>query len=233
MIIAYYPGGGGNRYLQRLLGNEWNQFNKSYDINNPGQQYEYRYLISSVQTPKTDHILTHCMNSTHIQQCLPLMPVVFIKSDLQSSLRREWILHGHQRYSNRNIKNTVSRLEHYRVFKDPSWPVIENESEIDQLPYDIQQEIFLDYDQIVNSHFTKVPGILTALTQNLIDKINSAYEIICWHQEYYQKYPIDFSIAEQIIDIDTDNNEFALLMRHELNLYQSEIFDQVWNAING
>jgi hypothetical protein len=43
---------------------------------------------------------------------------------------------------------------------------------------------------------------------------------------------VDFAGAEQVIDIDSDNNEFGALMQAELDRYQSEIFNQVWNAVN-
>jgi hypothetical protein len=231
MIIAFYPGAVGNRYLQRLLGKKWNDLNKSYDINNIEQCYEHRYLTTDVIKPSSEYVLTHCLNSNRIQQLLPALPVVVIKSDLKSSLRREWILHGHQRYMNKNIKNTVSRLDHYCAIKDPSWPDIFNESEIDQLPVNILKEVSIDYCRVVTNTYS-VPGSLVELTQSLVNKINSAYEIISWHiNYYYQLYPVDIA-AQQIIDIDNDDNEFSELMRQELSLYQSEIFDQVWNTLN-
>lgn len=232
MIIAYYPGSGGNRYLQKLLGNSWAELNKSYDAKNLEQQYKYRYLLTNEPALVTQHVLTHCMNSSHIEKLLLAQPLVFIKSDLKASLRREWILHGHQRYMNKCIKHTVSRLDHYNAFKDVSWPEITDESEIDMLPTNILQELRRDYSQVTNSTYN-VNGKLTALTQNLIDKINSAYEIINWHNSYYQQYPEDMSAAEQIIDVNNDNSEFTKLMQQELNLYQSELFDQVWDSVNG
>jgi hypothetical protein len=231
MIIAYYPGAGGNRFLRRMTGNDWTHFNKSYDSHNPEQSYEHRYLTDPVAVPRSDHALTHCMNSQQIQHCFPTIPVVFIRSDLQASLRREWILHGHQRYIDRAVKNTVSRLEHYYAIKDPAWPEISIESEIDQLPNDILQEVISDYRKIINDH-PAVPDSLVTLTQSMIDRVNSAYEIICWHKQYYTTYPVDFSAAHQVVDIDNDDNEFSQLMQKELSLYQSEIFDQVWKSVN-
>lgn len=232
MIIAYYPGSGGNRYLQKLLGKGWDKLNQSYDVNNLEQKYKYRYLIADVDQPTSAYTLTHCLNSDRIQQSLPGLPILAIKSDLKSSLRREWMLHGHQRYMDRFVKNSVSRLDHYRAIKDPNWPIIVDENEIDQLPADILNEIAEDYQRVINNNYN-VPGLLTTITQSLIDKINSAYEIITWHKNYYsQHYPVDLSAAQHLIDIDRDDNEFSELMRNELSLYQSEIFDQVWDTIN-
>lgn len=231
MIVAYHPGAGGNRYLQYLLGNEWQQLNRSYDENNLSQQFQYRYLTNTVSQPLTDYTLTHCMNGPKIQRSLKSIPIVFIKSDLKTSLRREWVLHGHQRYLNKNIKLAISRLEHYIAIKDPSWPTLTSEAELMYLSDDIKKEVNADYERIVNSRL-EVPGQLKALTQNLIDKINSAYEIICWHRQYYQQYPVDFSVAERVIDIDISDDQFAALMRKELSLYHCELFDQVWDAVN-
>lgn len=232
MIIAFYPGAGGNRYLQRLLGNEWTHPHTSYDLINSGQQYPHRYLLGHTPPAKSQHILTHCMNCPKIQQTFPGHAVVFIKSNLQASLQREWALHGHQRFKNQTIKNTVSRLEHYGAFRAPDWPDIDCEDQIDQLPNSIRQEVEIDYVKVINHTVNTVPGVLAQLTHDTIDKINPAYEIIQWHRDYYNQYPVDFAGAEQVIDIDTDSNEFSVLMQAELDRYQSEIFNQVWDAVN-
>jgi hypothetical protein len=232
MIIAFYPGAGGNRYLQHMLGNDWTQPHISYDQINTTQQYGHRYLSDHVSQTDSQHILTHCMNSQKIQQTLPGHAIVFIKSDLRASLQREWALHGHQRFLDRTQKHPVSRLDHYFAFKAPAWPNINSEDQIDQLPANIMQEVEIDYAKVVNNTINTVPGILAQLTQNTIDKINSAYEIITWHLNYYDQYPVDFAGAEQVIDIDIDRNEFGVLMQTELYRYQSEIFNQVWDAVN-
>jgi hypothetical protein len=231
MIIAFYLGAGGNRYLQKLLGNDWAQPHRSYDLNNTGQQYEHRYLLENIPPCNSQHILTHCMNSKRIHQVFPDQPVVFIKSNLQASLRREWILHGHQRFQDQKTKSTVSKLEHYKAIQDPSWPDITTEDQLCQLPANIAQEVHNDYIKVINPTVA-VPNTLTQLTQNIIDQLNSSYEIITWHRAYYEKYPEDFFGAAQVINIDTDTTDFCLLMRNELSLYQSEIFDRVWSTIN-
>jgi len=231
MIIAFYPGAGGNRYLQRLLGNDWTRPLRSYDRHNTTQQSCHRYLLD--HTPQTDsqYILTHCMNSQKIHQTFPGHAIVFIKSNLQASLKREWALHGHQQFQDQTVKNVPSRLEHYLAFRAPNWPRIDTEDQLDQLPVNIKQEVQIDYDNVIND-VINVPDILTQLTQNIIDKVNSCHEIIQWHRNYYDQYPVDFGSAEQVIDIDSDADEFCSVMRTELNQYHSEIFDQVWDAID-
>ena len=232
MIIAFYPGTGGNRYLQKLLDNDWTQPRRSYDLTNTGQQYEHRYLTGNITQTDSQYILTHCMNSKRIQQIFPNIPIVFINAELQSGLKREWVLHGHQRFVDKNKLSIVPRLAHYQAIKDPLWPELTSEDQIDMLPWDILQEVKNDYTKIANTDTVDAPSGLVQLTRNIIGKINSAYEIITWHQQYYQTYPVDFSAATQIINVDTDNDEFSLVMKKEINLYQSEIFDEVWGKIN-
>ena len=231
MIIAFYPGGGGNRYMRRLLNRDWQQSNKSYDSMNHKQQFAHRYLLDTVSEATEQHTLTHCMNSARIQQAFPNQPIVFIKSHLCASLQREWALHGHARFLAQIVVAPVSRLDHYTAFKDQSWPIITSEDQLDQLPPAIMQEVVADYQQVTNSQIN-VPDVLAQLIQNTINKINSAYEIVRWHLNYYTTYPVDFSGAESVIDIDAGNDEFSLLMQTELNLYHSEIFKQVWDAVD-
>jgi len=157
---------------------------------------------------------------------------VFITSDLKTSLQREWALHGHQRFLDQCPKSTVSRLEHYMAFRAPNWPIIDTEDQIKQLPDKIKQEVHADYDKVVSNTVESVPSVLAQLTHNTVDKINSAHEIIQWHLDYYNKYPVDFAGAEQVIDIDANANEFGQLMQTELSRYHSEIFNQVWEAID-
>lgn len=232
MIIAFYPGTGGNRYLQNLLGNDWTQPYRSYDLTNAGQQFEHRYLTGNITQPDSRYILTHCMNSKKIQQIFPGIPIVFINAELQAGLKREWLLHGHQRFVDKNKLSIVPRLDHYRAIKDPRWPELTNEEQIDLLPVDILQEVNDNYTKVINAGTIDAPGRLLQLTRNIIGKINSAYEIITWHQQYYQTYPVDFSAATQIINIDTDKDKFSIVMKKEINLYQSKIFDEVWEKIN-
>jgi hypothetical protein len=65
-----------------------------------------------------------------------------------------------------------------------------------------------------------------------INKVNSSYEIIKWHTEYYSTYPVEFSSKDTVIDIGTGTDDFSITMQHELNLYNSEIFSDAWNKLN-
>jgi hypothetical protein len=230
MVIAFFPGAGGNRYLQYLLSNDWKKHGISYDVKNQGQLFENRYLLSDT-TDNNEYILTHCLNSSKIQSVFPDKEIIFIKSDLKQSLKREWMLHGHARYAKKQIESVFPRVEHYQAYRSNNWPVVDSEEQLDCLPANILKEVTEDYKKL-QYDTVNGPDTLTQLTKECIGEINSAYEIIKWHQQYYQNYAIDLSLAKQVIDIDTSDDEFAILMRVELSLYQNTIFDRVWDKIN-
>jgi len=230
MIIGYYPGAGGNRYLQRQLGHAWDTSNVSYDNTNHGQLFQHRYLIDNILSKPLDQTLTHCMNSQRIAEVFPGQAMIFIKSSLKLSLRREWILHGHTRFVNKQRKKDISRLLHYQAIKDSAWPDINSIEQLAQLPAHIMSEVQTDYAKVTDQKID-VPGMLESIAQECLDKINSAYEIINWHKNYYNSWPIDFSQAELVIDIDQDQDDFCVFMTQELDLYHSDIFDEVWKVV--
>lgn len=231
MVIAFFPGAGGNRYLQMLLGNNWKTHRVSYDSKNTEQLFENRYLLTDVAARTAEHVLTHCMNSRKLKTIFPDKEITFIKSNLKRSLKREWVLHGHNRFMKKQSSESFPRVEHYRAFKSWHWPDVDSEEQLDCLPQNILKEVTNDYKKL-QSNNVNMPDMLTQLTKECINEINSAYEIIKWHKQYYQEYTVDLSSATKIINIDTDNTEFAALMKVELNLYQNTIFDRVWDKIN-
>jgi hypothetical protein len=232
MIIAFYPGAGGNRYLLKTIGKEWTNLGISYDNQVGGQQYLHRYLLESeILETNSEYILTHCMNADRIRQTFPNQPIIFIKSDMQQSLKREWMLAGHSRFISKRTKFKNSRIDHYNKFKDLTWPHIETEEQLDELPSKILKEVNSDYKKISDIVIDD-PGILQKLKQKYMDEINSSYEIINWHMDYYRKFPVDFSGASKIVDITNDQTNFTKLMQKELKFYQSQVFDQVWEKIH-
>lgn len=227
MIIAFYPGGGGNRYLRQLEGLEWQQPSVTYDLQTQ-QNYQNRYLLSLADTSQPT-VLTHCMNTSHLQHHFPEHDIVFIIGDLRACLQREWILAGHDRFVSKKQVSTPDRLEHYAAYKDKAWPECTNCQDLLDLPSDILAEVEQDFTRnIMRINI----GVLKDLENEMLDKVNSAYEIIKWHQEYYTKYPVELSGATNIIDISTHNDSFSTVMRQELEQYNSEIFNTVWNKLN-
>lgn len=53
-----------------------------------------------------------------------------------------------------------------------------------------------------------------------------AHASLDFHYRYYKQYPVDLTGASQIIDLRTDPGEFAQLMRTELELIESSLFDE-------
>lgn len=229
MIVSFYPGGGGNRYIQYILGNNWNDHQVSYDGTN-NQQFDHRYLLSNIPAP-ADITLTHSVNSTQIKQLFPDNSIVCIKTDLQQSLRREWMLHGHKRYVQKTTKIELDRLEHYNNFKDSLWPDVSDISMLDDLPAYIIDEVVNDYNKITSKLITPPVDKIDELKKDYTLQIESSTDIIKWHQEYYKMYPTDFSQVSEIIDVENDNTEFARFMKLELSMYHSEIFDKIWSIV--
>ena len=96
MIIAFYPGAGGNRFYHRLQGQTLFDPRTTYDHLLKTQKMEYRYLTTdSVGIVDQPLILTHCVNVPLLKQHWPEQTeIVVIQSDLDASLKREWTLAG-------------------------------------------------------------------------------------------------------------------------------------------
>jgi hypothetical protein len=229
MIIAFYPGGGGNRYLRMLENEEWQKFNQSYDFSVFGQAFKNRYLLDGVDNTDQSYILTHCLNTSHLKKSFPGRKIVFIIGDLKSCLRREWGLAGHLRFvkSEQSKKINFDRLQHYYGFKDQSWPDCKSADEIDRLSKTILQEIDEDYKK----NFKEISTGVDKVKQNVLSKVDSSFENIVWHKNYYEQYPIEIDADAEVVDISSGSSKFCQVMRQELSNYHSEIFDQVWHSI--
>jgi hypothetical protein len=231
MIIAFYPGAGGNRYQRMMQNLEWQQSDTGYDAVNTGQDANNRYLLGDAVNTDQDFILTHCLNKTHLQNKIPGHDIVFVVGDPKACLQREWHLAGHDRYIKKQSAQNLHRLDHYNAIKDASWPMCASLGDLDGLPKYILQEVDQDYKKIAKRQ-PPAADILSMLETAAINKVNSSYEIIKWHTEYYSTYPVEFSNNDTVIDIGTGTDDFSTTMQHELNLYNSEIFDLVWSKLH-
>jgi organic radical activating enzyme len=111
MIIAFYPGAGGNRYYHYLSGRRDFRPHTTYDHLLKFQEFEYRYLDNCSCLPDRELILTHCVNVPLLRRLFPAhTEIIVIKSNLNQSIQREWYL-GDQ-YRNKNIPD---KLEHARA----------------------------------------------------------------------------------------------------------------------
>jgi hypothetical protein len=160
MIIAFYPGAGGNRYYHYTNGRKEFESNATYDHLLQNQKFEYRYIDSNSQLTDCELILTHCVNVPLLRKLFPTQKeIVVITGDLDQCLKREWQLAG----SARQNRST--------------------------------------------------------------NPVEDAAASIGFHYRYYAEYPLDTAGATRVIDIASDQSEFAQAMRKELQL-ESTSFDQ-------
>ena len=93
MVISYYPGSGGYRLNNKLLGEEFITPNKIYDFQNiSAAQFKYLYNNSKFEDDCKKTILTHCMDIVLIKNIFPNRKVIQIIGDYKKSLLRQWVL---------------------------------------------------------------------------------------------------------------------------------------------
>lgn len=220
-VIGFFPGAGGNRYMRYLQNQEYQTLNRSYDDFFPEQYVGHRYLLDShYDRLQNAIVLTHCMNQKHIRGVLNSdVHVTVLHFPMQSCIRREWMLRGNARYIVQNritADNLDKKIECYNAFKTDQWPDVKNINDYESLPKYIKQEVDDNFVEVISS-------------QNNLIEHESAAENIQWHRDYYQKYPVD-TLDCTVLHIN-DDNVFCRIMRDELALYQSHVFDRAWETI--
>lgn len=161
IVVAFYPGAGGNRYLLMRQGQQDLESGRIYDDFLQSQDVRLRYLDQDTELDAVpDTVLTHCMQSSLLKQRFPGHHIIMIVTGRRDDcLRRSWNLS--ERHRDRDI-------EHPR---------------------------------------------------------EHAFASIMFHARYYTQFPLDISCADTVIDIDHDDNEFAVMMRSELDAVQDDDFD--------
>jgi hypothetical protein len=242
MIISYYPGAGGTKFCNSISGTQWQTHGIAYDKkthdmasdnlwSNETSQPRYLDENSVVAADKNDFILTHCVNTPLIKKLFQTQTIVCIVFPLKDCLRREWRLAGQDRYRSKlkHLERQNSMLDLYHAIKDDSWIEITNVDELEVLSQNIKDELTAEY--IKNQpQFARIDAPLARLKQKYEHEIESAFEQITWHKDYYDRYPLDLSHAAQVIEL-CDCSEFSLHMQHELGLYTSQTFDDCWSVI--
>jgi organic radical activating enzyme len=160
MIIAFYPGAGGNRYYHYLQGLKDFVTNATYDHLLRDQKSDYRHLTADSVLPDLELILTHCVNGPLLSRLFPGHHITIINTDLNISLQREWHLKDQHR-----DKNILNNLEHAKAH-------------------------------------------------------------LSYHRKYYNEYPLDTQGVDVVINLDSDDSEFAQMMRKELCSIHSPIYQQ-------
>lgn len=234
MIISFYPGAGGNKFFRSISGLEWQVHGIAYDnlVRDQESQHRYLYENSAEEVSDEDIVLTHCVHTPLVRRLFPSHAITVIAFPFQDCLRREWQLAGRQRYIDRTNHGKQQNfiLNLYRSIKDRAWPEITCADEIDRLPQDIKDELSMELtkNQSVNKENTTAYAKLKKKYQ---DDIESAYEAIIWHENYYNQYPLDISFASKVIYL-SNHSEFATHMRSELDLYPSATFDDCWRILH-
>ena len=231
-IIAFYPGGGGNRYYRYKNNETWKEHNVTYDSCVKNQFFENRYLTEDKNYSFIDNfVLTHCVNTPRLKKIFPNSEITIIKSSLKKSLLRELTLAGYNRYITKINTVELDKIEHYRAYKDSAWPDIQSIEQFNNLPEKILLEVNEDYKKNIKQYTPEFEDTLARLKQHYLLLIDSYSESIKWHQTYYKNYPYDTLFAKSIIDIDGDDSEFSKFMRKELNLYNDDTYNRVWELL--
>lgn len=122
MIIAFYPGSGGNRYYHYINGQKEFDSNTTYDHLLQNQKFEYRYIDSSSQLVDCELMLTHCVNVPLLRKLFPdHKEIVVITADLGQCLKREWQLAGKDRQnrSTNPVEDAAASIGfHYRYYTE-------------------------------------------------------------------------------------------------------------------
>jgi len=119
MIISFYPGSGGNRFYLWTKGQRNFDPGQIYDYTWQNQDFAYRYLDSTTQLPNQEVILTHCVNIPLLKKLFPGHDrYVLIKSDMVSSLKREWQLDGRRRVNNmpNAVENALAAITYHQRY---------------------------------------------------------------------------------------------------------------------
>lgn len=169
VVVSYFPGAGGFRFIHHLLGKSFDQNpqsnyhqhrhgNEHLIYHNPTEQYRYPTLANETAVSDPAPIAyTHAINSDIIKKVYPGRRIVKIKSNLADSLARYWNVEGIQHHQ-QNIENLG-----------------------------------------LNTVFRRV---------------------INFHWRYYLTTGVEWS-ADQLIDLDSDSDEFSVFMRDQLEYNRS------------
>lgn len=231
-IISFYPGAGGNRYYRYTKNKSWTEHDISYDQTVSNQYADNRYFIDDKKyVYNNDCILTHCVNTTRLKKLFPDSYIIVIKSSLKQTLLRKLKLDGISEYLNK-VQDNIDRIEHYRQYKDPGWPDVLSVKDLEKLPKHILNEVNENLKTIKSTKTLEINSPIDLLKQKYNILIDSYYETIKWHIEYYKKYPTDLLFADLIVDINSDNCEFSKFMKKEIDFYYDELYNQIWDIVN-
>jgi hypothetical protein len=168
VVVSYFPGAGGFRFIHYLLGESFDQnpqsnYHQVHRVNDhlihhdPADQYRYPLNNGTAADHLEPIAYTHAMNSDIIKRVYPGRRIVKIKSNLADSLIRYWNVEG---------------IQHHQQ--------------------DIQS---IGLKRVLN-------------------------KVMLFHWQYYFTTRIDWS-ADQLVDLESDTDEFSVFMRDQLQQTRS------------
>lgn len=116
VVISYFPGAGGFRFIHHLLGESFDQksqdnYHQVHRVNdhlihhNPANQYRYPTLSDHGEIDNSIPIAyTHAVNSDLIRKTYPKRKIIKIKSSLTDSLVRYWNVAGKDRWQQEIVR---------------------------------------------------------------------------------------------------------------------------------
>jgi hypothetical protein len=164
VVVSYFPGAGGFRFIHHLLGKSFDQnpqsnyhhdgsVDDSLIYYNPADQYRYPTLNTQQAIKDPAPIAyTHAINTDVIKKVYPDRRIVKIKSNLVDALARYWNVEGVQHHQ-QDIENLGLNIVFRRVMN--------------------------------------------------------------FHWNYYTQTGVDWS-ADQLINLESDTDEFSVFMRDQL-----------------
>jgi hypothetical protein len=182
MVIAFYPGGGGNRFYQWLQGQTRFESNTGYDRANPFQSFINRYPTPETKSQLISHpvIFTHCVNHDLITEYWPdHKEIFFVSTDPVKSLRRQWNLFQKFKSSNQHpVDGPFSTIAwHDEYYTQGPWnpgpgTVVDHDS-FSEFSIMIQKEL----DSIVCPEFD--------FAQQMFDRHGPQAPILDLYNQYY------------------------------------------------
>jgi hypothetical protein len=113
MIISYYPGSGGHRYILFLKNLPFDSPNRHMHQPNFGY-HNYRYLTNGTLQDRYFNVDkwqdTHTLNTSLIKKFFPGHKIVKIKADLKKSLCRVWRVVTCYQYINHSMQDQVGQI---------------------------------------------------------------------------------------------------------------------------
>jgi hypothetical protein len=186
-VIAFYPGGGGNRFYKWLHGQKEFALNCRYDGVNPYQAVINRYpsLETKIQLVKHPVIFTHCVNYDFIDECWPgPKKLYFIDADRHRCLSRQWAL----------FEKKISINQH--PVGGPFSTIAWNDLYYTQYPWQsgpgivVDKNNFLEFSLMIEQELNSIVCPEFDFAQQMFNQYGATAPILDLYDQYYSSYQL-------------------------------------------